>query len=336
MTQLKVGVIGCGGVAKVHIQALQQLEDVEIYSVCDLKDEIETLATQLGCKYYKEYKEMLKDEALEAVHICTPHYLHVPMATEAIKQGKHVFMEKPMGMTVSECESLAQLAEETNQKVGICLQNRFNATSQAMKAYIEEGSLGQMKGIRAFVSWCRKPEYYQGSDWRGRKQYEGGGLLMNQMVHTLDLMQWYCEGVAALEGQVSTRLLGEVIDEEDTAEATFWMNNGAIGHFYATNTYTANSSVFIEMDFEKGLLRDYEGRLTLVRNQEETILVENKKAEGEKDYWGKAHAIAIEKFYQAIRGEESTYIPVKEGIESVQMAQGIYQSSEERKKITIR
>ena len=335
MKKLKVGIIGCGGIAHIHLQALQAMMDVEIESVCDVAPKVMTWAEALGSKGYRDYHEMLEDEALDAVHICTPHYLHHEMAMEALKKGKHVFLEKPMGMTVRECEILAEYANKSNQKVGICLQNRLNHTSVAMKEWINKGSLGKIKGIRGFVSWHRTPEYYQESNWRGKKVYEGGGLLMNQMIHTLDLMQWYCGGVEAVSGHVSTRVLKEVIDEEDTGEATLWMKNGAIGHFYGTNTYTNNASVCIEIDCEKGILREQDGRLSLIQEDDETLIAENKKASGEKDYWGHSHALAIRKFYEAIVGLNDSYIKVEEGINSVKIVRGIYESSTVESKVVL-
>lgn len=328
MDVLKIAIVGCGTVHGVHIHAIEKIEGIKLYALCDIKkDKVMNLANQYGCKYFTNFKEMLEDPEIDAVHVCTPHYLHKPMTLEALNKGKHVFTEKPLGLSKKECEDIIREAKASDKKVSICLQNRLNPTSIVMKQIIESHQMGEMKGIRAFVSWHRDAAYYTSTDWRGRKIYEGGGLLMNQMIHTVDLMQWFCGGINELRGHVSNRLLEGVIDEEDTAEATFWMGNGAIGHFYATNCYTMDSSVLIEAHFEKGLLRINDATLTCMQNGEVKEITADRRGEKGKSYWGSSHGAAIAKFYKAIKEGTHDYIGVEEGAISVDICQSIYQSS---------
>lgn len=330
MNRLNVAIVGCGAVHGNHIHAIEKIEGINLYALCDIKeDKVSALAKGYGCKYFVEFKKMLEDPQIDAVHLCTPHYLHKPMILEALSKGKHVFAEKPLGLNKKECEAILKAAKASHKKTSICLQNRLNPTSIAMKQMIDSHQMGEMRGIRAFVSWHRDEAYYTSSDWRGRKIYEGGGLLMNQMIHTVDLMQWFCGGLSRLRGKVSNRLLEDVIDEEDTAEATFWMNNGAIGHFYATNCYTMDSSVLIEAHFEKGLLRIHDSVLTCIQNGEVTEIAADRASEKGKSYWGSSHEAAITKFYKAIREEAKDYIGVEEGMISVDICQSIYQSSDQ-------
>lgn len=331
MNKINVAIIGCGTVHGTHIKALEKIDHVQLYAICDKKEEIlKVLAEKYQCKYYTDFEEMLEDEKIDAVHICTPHYLHKPMILKALAKGKHVFTEKPLALNQEECKEIEEAVKVNSKKVSICLQNRLNPTSIKMKEIIDSGELGLMKGIRGFVSWYRNEEYYTKTDWRGRKVYEGGGLLMNQMIHTVDLMQWFCGGIEKLRAHVSTRLLEDVIDEEDTAEATFWMNNGVVGHFYATNCYTMDSSVLIEAHLEKGILRIQDNQLICKKDGETRVVITDASSVGGKSYWGSSHEIAINKFYKAIRENTDDYIHVSEGSISVDICQSIYKSSEEQ------
>jgi hypothetical protein len=171
------------------------------------------------------------------------------------------------------------------------------------------------------VTWHRDKEYYVNSSWRGRFETEGGGVLINQAIHTLDLMQWFGGKVDSIKGHVDTSVLEDIIEVEDTANATIYYENGAIGIFYATNTFTTNSPVEIQMDFEKGSLRLCGGKLVLSQNKSETLVVDDSKKNIKyKSYWGYSHEKQINEFYKAVLNKAySGYVSIKEGNKAIKM-----------------
>lgn len=328
MKKINVAIVGCGAIHNVHIEAIKKIPYANLYSVCDIDEEkVVKVAQDNGCKYYTDFDEMLEDSQIDVVHICTPHYLHFPMVCKSIEKAKHVLTEKPLGMDEEECKEMMRLAKNSPVKVGLCLQNRYNPTSVMLKKLVESKIYGDLLGMRAVVSWHRDEDYYRNSNWRGKWQYEGGGLLMNQMIHTLDLMQWVGGEITELKGHASNRVLGDVIEEEDTTEATIWFKNGKVGSFYATNTYSMNASVMLELHLEKGVLRIQDHELMAIEDREKKILATDYSPTTGKSYWGSSHEYLIEEFYDAIRNEHENYTGISEGLISIGMCKKIYRDS---------
>lgn len=325
MKKLNVVIVGCGAIHQVHIEAIKKIPYANLYGVCDINEEqVVQVAKDKHCKAYTDFDEVLEDSQVDVVHICTPHYLHFPMVCKSIQKGKQVLTEKPLGLDEEECKEMIRLAKASPSKVGICLQNRYNPTSIALKKLLEDKTYGKLLGMRASVCWHRDESYYKQSNWRGKWQYEGGGLLMNQMIHTLDLMQWLGGEIIKIKGQVSNRLLKNVIEEEDTAEATIWFEEGVVGHFYATNAYSTNSSVMLELHLEAGILRIQDQELIAIEGREKKILATDYSPVSGKDYWGSSHEYLISEFYEAIKNGNEHYTSISEGLIPVGMCKKIY------------
>lgn len=338
MEKLGSAIIGCGSIYKSHADSLQMNQNSQIVAVVDINAKRAKEASEIyNCKFYTDYEEMLKNEEVQVVHICTPHYLHAPMAIDAMKAGKHVLVEKPVAINVSEAEEMAKVAKANNKKLSVCFQNRYNSTYLKVKQIIDEGRLGAIKGIKGLVTWYRNEEYYTNSLWRGKWKTEGGGVLINQAIHTLDFMQYIAGPVKRLKGNVDTRLLKNVIEVEDTADVTLQFESGAVGIFFATNSFTRNSSVDIEIHCEKGVLRINEEELVMDYNgKKEYITRENNVSNKYKDYWGKSHGTLIQKFYQCIIEDDFTgYITAEEGVKSLKLIEAIYKSSAEGNYVSI-
>ncbi|NLX71416.1 MAG: Gfo/Idh/MocA family oxidoreductase [Clostridiales bacterium] len=330
MDKLGVAIIGCGSIHNVHADAVTGSKLSHLVCVADIqRDKAYTSAQNYNCKWYTDYIDAIKDDAVDVVHICTPHYLHAEMAVQALLAGKHVLIEKPVSIHIKEAEEIIDAREKSRRYVGVCFQNRFNKTSQKAKEMIDSGVVGAVKGVKGIVTWFRDEDYYTKSGWRGRFATEGGGVLINQSIHTIDLMQWLGGGVEAVRGSVSTHLLGNVIEVEDTAHATLFFNNGARGVFYATNCYTTNSPVEIEIDCEKAKLRLYDEKLYVEQDGYcNCIANENGGETSYKSYWGKSHADLIQRFYNGILNEDlGSIISVEEAMESIKIIDAIYKSS---------
>jgi predicted dehydrogenase len=326
---LNAAIIGCGAIFKVHADAIRDSSYAQLVSAVDIDEQKARAATlEYECSFYTDYRELLKNEKIDVVHICTPHYLHAPMAIDAVRAGKHVLVEKPVAINLEQAQEMAAEAKRNNVYIGVCFQNRYNDTTIRAKEILQKGLLGKIRGVKGIVTWHRNEDYYTQSGWRGSFETEGGGVLINQAIHTLDLMQLLAGEVEAIKGNVDTRVLQGVIEVEDTADATIYFKNGAVGLFYATNCYTANSPVELEVHCEKGLLKVDDDGLYMIHDGKKEWLTGNRYQTGYKDYWGGSHKKLIEHFYQCIveqRGEG--YITVEESMVSLKMIEGIYRSS---------
>lgn len=336
MIKLRAAIVGCGAIYGNHAEALTKYENVELASVCDINEEkAAKAADKYKCKYYTDYNEMLKNEELDVVHICTPHYLHASMSILAMKSGKHVLTEKPMAISILDAQEMIKVSKDTGKRLGVCFQNRFNATSVRIKEVIESGEVGSVIGAKGFVTWHRDAPYYTNSEWRGSWETEGGGVLINQSIHTLDLLQWFLGDINNIKGSTDTRLLEDAIEVEDTAEATIKFNTGASAIFYATNCYAIDSPVEIEIICEKAVLRLTEDLTISYKNGEIEHTTDADKATGEKSYWGSSHKLLINDFYKKLIAGIDFSIDGEQGITAIQMIHAIYTSENKKQYVKL-
>lgn len=298
---MRAGIIGCGGIAGVHARSIVCTEGSSLCAVADcVPQKAETLAAQYSARAYADWEEMLKREALDIVHICTPHYLHTPMAAACIGRGIHVFTEKPPVISREQLELLRELARPSGVRLGVCFQNRWNPEVQAAKALLESGELGGIVGARGFVTWRRDGAYY-GDDWHGKLALEGGGALINQGIHTLDLMQYLigkkADAVEAMQGNF--HLQGEMEVEDTLCAHMFYPGVRAV--FYVTTGYAQDVSPLVELVCEKGSLRMEDSALDIRRHGQPPERRTFTQAEGYgKAYWGAGHQTAVSHFYGSV------------------------------------
>ncbi|NQD89978.1 Gfo/Idh/MocA family oxidoreductase, partial [Paenarthrobacter sp. CM16] len=294
-------VIGCGDISTVHFEALSALENAELVAVCDTDPErLAAAAAAHGVPGYADYLDMLQEVRPDVVHVCTPHHLHASVAADCLERGVNVIVEKPLAHTLEEGQRLIEVAERSPARIGVCFQNRYNATSQAMHELLDGGTLGQVVGASATVMWHRDGSYYRNRPWRGTWAEGGGGLMMNQAIHTVDLLQWLVGDVAKVEGRASTRSLGGVIEVEDTAEFVAEHVNGARSVFYATLANAVNAPVTLDIVTEKATL-SLRGDLTVSYADGTVEVIQERVAEtGGRSYWGVSHQLLIADFYATL------------------------------------
>ncbi len=325
---MKTAIIGCGGISKVHAQALSELDLAQPVAFVDIKPErAQQMAAQHGGRAYTDYLEMLDKEHPEIVHICTPHYLHVPIAKECIARGIHVLMEKPPAMTQQELDGF--LAVPKTVQVGVCFQNRYNRNVQMVQKILRSGEAGAIKGARAFVTWSRSEPYYTQSGWRGTWKTEGGGVLINQSIHTLDLLIYLLGLPQSVEGSIHNHHLKDIIEVEDTSEAYIRFTNGYTALFYATTAHCADSPVIIEIVCENMTLRLEGAQLTRFQNgKSEEIHFDEIEHEGKLCY-GEGHRALIADFYHCVK--EGRHFPVdyEEASHALELMLGIYRSDKQ-------
>lgn len=329
MSQLKAAIIGCGGVARVHAHAINDNTDAQLVATVDIIEERATkYAHKYGhktCKAYTDYKGMLKDPAIDVVHICGPHYLHAPMVIDALKAGKHVLAEKPLAINLEQANEMIAVSEKSDKNFGVILQNRYNLASCEAKKVINEGKIGKILGARAFVTWYRTKEYYLESNWKGTWDKEGGGVLIDQAIHTIDLMQWFLGEVDWVQGSWANRF-HPYIQVEDVAEALIQFQNGARGILFATNYYTYDSNIILEIHGENGKIFIEKDKARIEIGNESYVVEESQEVKEGKSYWGSSHATQIADFYNDVDLGKKHWIGAKEAKKPLDIVLAIYKS----------
>ena len=307
----RVGIVGCGSIAHTHARVLDQLEKTHLAACADIRPErAQAFSDRYGCRPYNSIHALLENEALDAVHLCVPHYLHAPMAALAAEHGVAVMCEKPPVTQRAQWPLLEAAAEKV--PLAFCFQNRYNENVRALREILASGRYGAVRGARAFLTWDRQAPYYTESGWRGAWETEGGGVLINQCVHTLDLLVTLLGKPETVEAHMTNHHLRGVIEVEDTLEA-YMTCGGCPVLLYATTAYAANAPVMIGIEFEDAAVR-----------LEKTALEIRTPAGIErrdypdaaclgKDYWGSGHLKCISDFYESIEAG----LPLRNGLDSV-------------------
>ena len=302
---MKAVIVGCGNIGAVHAESIRRLEGASLCAAADIRPErAASYAEKYGCRAYASLEEMLEKERPDVLHICTPHYLHVPMTAYALQRGIHVFCEKPPVISEEQLDALTRAAAEGPGRAGFCFQNRYNPGVLFIRELLASGRLGKVKGARGIVTWNRGEAYYTQSGWRGRLETEGGGALINQSIHTMDLLGVFLGKPVSVEAQTANHHLPGVIEVEDMMEAYIRYADAA-ACFYATTAYTEDAPPLIELSCEKGIVRMEDPEVTVIwpdgrREHPETV---RKQALG-KSYWGSGHLDCIADFYRCLRTGE--------------------------------
>jgi len=340
MKKFKVGVIGCGRISPTHLVSISQNEDCELVAVCDNKPErAEAAAKKYGCKAFTDYKDLINNPEIDVIHLCTPHYLHPIMAIEAMEAKKHVMTEKPMSITYEDAVKMCETAEKNNVTLGVIFQNRFNAGSQTIKKAIETGELGKIYAGKLELTWKRTDEYYSQSDWKGTWDKEGGGVVIDQSIHTMDLLNWFInDEIEYVDADIANRA-HELIKVEDCASGVIKYKNGIVTSFHAMNYYTYDAPVRLELHCENGIATMLKDRAEIRYNDGRTVIVENDPrelvdyGEGVKKYWGNSHKKQITDFYNALKEGRQPKISGREALKTQKFICAIYESGKTRKRV---
>jgi len=328
---VRAAVVGCGDVATIHFESIAAIEDAELVAVCDTDaSALEQAARITGAPAYTDLGTMLREVRPDVVHITTPHNAHADPTIQALEAGVHVIQEKPLAHTLAEGERIVAAAEEAGQrgvKIGICFQNRYNVSAERAREMLDAGAIGEVTGAWASVEWARTEGYYRAKPWRGTWEGSGGGLLINQAIHTLDLIQWLLGDVVKIDGHAATRRYGHVIEVEDTAEALFTHASGVETTFFASLTSPATHPVELEIVGTGGRISIRGGlKLTRVDGTKEKWK-ERKATSAGRAYWGVSHELFIRDFYRRLDDPEPFWISPAEAMKSLHMLKAIYDQS---------
>jgi predicted dehydrogenase len=338
--KLGFGVIGCGRISAKHFEAIAALPEAELAAVCDVAlERADRASVTHGARGYYNYEELLKRADVDIVTIATPSGSHAEIAVAAAKAGKHVLVEKPMAMRAADLTRMINVCRAEGVKLGVIHQNRFNPAVRELRAALEAGRFGLLTHGQATVRWQRDDAYYAQAPWRGTKEQDGG-VLMNQSIHCVDLLQWMLGEVESVFGYKRTAL--RPIEEEDVAVAVLRCRNGALGVIEAATTlYPRNIEETLNVFGETGSV--IIGGLAV--NRVELWEFADAAAEGEParparetdppDVYGFGHKEIFADMAAAVRDGRPPAVPGEEGRKAVEIVLGIYRSAETGRPVTL-
>ncbi len=336
MKKLKAAIVGCGRISVVYIDCFKKCCDlVEVkYAVDKVKEKAEAFAAEFGCKFSDRLEDLFEEE-LDVVHICTPHFLHKEQVEKCLNKGIHVLTEKPMALTLDDADSMIETASKAGRMLGVIFQNRYIEGVKEAKKIIESGILGNIIGAWSHLTWWRPPSYYE-CDWKGSWKKEGGGVLIDQAIHSIDLVQYLVGSeVDWIHGHIGNRVI-KTVEVEDVADAVIMFRNGCIYSLYACNYYTHNAPIQIEIMGEKGKINikgfdvdiEIDGNIQSIKPSPETEVFISGQG-----YWGSYHYQQIREFYMSVAYNYPVGIDGTDGRRALSIVLGIYKSSKEERKI---
>ncbi|MFH1074404.1 MAG: Gfo/Idh/MocA family oxidoreductase [Candidatus Firestonebacteria bacterium] len=332
--KLGFAIVGAGVIGPAHAKAiLANKENAEFIAVCDIAEEkAKKLAADYGAKeVYKNYKEMLENRKIDVVHICNPSGLHGEIIKAAAEAGKHIIVEKPLEVTEKKCDDAIKVCRGNKVKLGVIFQRRTFPTSKFLKKTIEEGKFGKLVLGDAYLKYSRSAEYYKSAGWRATMEFDGGGVLMNQGIHGIDLINWMMGGVSSVYALCETKTRN--IQVEDTALVMVKYKNGAIGIIEGTTSIYPELPTRFEISGEKGtVIMSDAGYLTWdFAGEKEKPSVNNDI----KDISMIGHGYQVRDMIEAIKEDREPMINGEEGKKAVKLIMSIYQSSKEKREIRI-
>ncbi len=251
----RCAVVGTGVVGEWHVRLIPQLPNAELVALCDLKPEKAQAALEKNklrpVPIYASEAEMLKKEQIDVVHICTPSGDHMNPAIMAMEAGKNVICEKPMEIQLDRIDRMVEVAAKNKVRLAGIFQNRWNKANRALKDAAAAGRYGRIAWAGCFTPWYRNDQYYRDGGWRGTWKLDGGGAIMNQSVHAIDLLQWIAGPVKQVSAYASSRIHAE-IEVEDTLSCSLQFENGAFGTIVGTTAMYPGGAVRVEIGGENG------------------------------------------------------------------------------------
>lgn len=331
MNKIRFGIVGCGLIAGIHARAIDSITNAELAGVTDVsRKHAEGFTQRHGGIVYGDYKSMLADQTIDAVCICTPSGMHAKQALHALRAGKHVVLEKPMALNSADALQICREAEKNNCLLTVISQHRFHSDITRVRQLIREGKFGQLLFCDLYMKYWRDPAYYSSSNWKGTFCMDGGGALMNQGIHGVDLICFLVGKPKLLCGRAKT--LFHDIEVEDTATAMLEFDCGALGVIEASTAAIPGFSKRIEIQGTKGyaILVDstleklcIEGNVLIDR----TLTPDAGTASDPTQLGCEGHILQITNFINAVLGKEALISTAEDGYHAVNLIEEIYKSS---------
>jgi predicted dehydrogenase len=356
LKRVRTALIGCGKIGRIHAEALTRLPQSHFVAVCDFDaTRADAFAADFGVRPFREIGEMIRAEGVQAVSLCTPHPLHAAGAVDACEAGAHVLVEKPMASTLKDCDAMLAAAKRYGVQLGVVSQRRFFEPVRRMKMAIEAGKIGApVLGTMTMLSW-RDEDYYRSDPWRGKWDTEGGGVLVNQSAHQLDLLQWFMGPIEEISGYWGN-LNHPYIEVEDTSVAVIRFRGGGLGsivssvsqrpgiytkvHVHGSNGASVGAQTDSGATFIAGMsgvsepavndLWTVPGEEHLLQEFEQEDRARFRRRGSTEVY----HELQIEDFLDSILERRSPAVTGEDGRVTVEMFTAIYRSNCEKRPVS--
>ncbi len=341
------GIVGCGMISRFHAKAVGDLPNAKVAACFDtVAPAADKLAAEVGCKAYSDLSAMLADKNVTVVVIGTPSGAHMEPAVAAANAGKHVIVEKPLEITLARCDAIIEACRKNKVQLSAVFPSRFHRSSMAVKQAIQQGRFGTLTLGDSYVKWFRTQQYYDSGAWRGTWELDGGGALMNQAIHSVDLLAWFMGDVREVSAYTDT-LAHQRIAVEDVAVASVRFASGALGTIEATTAAYPGYLKRIELHGSQG---------SAVMEEEDIIKWDFATAAPEDDEIKQqmlarvstgggasdptaighhGHAMQFRDVLEAIEQNRAPAIDGHEGRRSVEIILAIYQAAEQKRPVTL-
>ncbi|MEM7126871.1 MAG: Gfo/Idh/MocA family oxidoreductase [Chloroflexota bacterium] len=336
MTPLRFAIIGAGNIGKIQAEAIAHIPDTEVTVVCNRGEEAgRALARHCQAGWVADFAQAVVRDDVDIVTICTPSGTHTEIAVAAAQAGKHLLVEKPIDITLPRVDAIINAAEQAGIVLACVFPTRFADGPHKAKEALDAGRLGVLSFADCYVKWFRDQAYYDGN-WRGTWALDGGGALMNQSIHSIDLLQWLAGPIKRVTAK--TKTLAHEMETEDTAAAILEFENGALGVIQGATSCWPGDRQSVQLRGDKGTIELAEGRIVTwqladaAEGEEEAMLnLEQAKGSGAADPTAigfEMHRRQIVDVIEAIRDDRSPRILGAEARKSVELIRAIYHSSQ--------
>ena len=333
--KIRFGILGCGAIARFHADAISRIENAVLIGVADaLVEGAQRFAQEYQVKAYASYQEMLQDDMIDAVCICTPSGFHGENAMEALRARKHVVLEKPMAFTRAETSAIEAEVKKSGCVLTVICQLRFSEDVRYVRQLLADNALGELVFCDLYMKYWRDQAYYASSNWKGTRRFDGGGALMNQGIHGIDLLLYLVGGAKVVYAKNSTRF--HDIEVEDASIAMLEFDNGAMGVIEGSTCVSPGFERRLEINGTKGSVVLVENRIRKLVINGETLIDRqsgpvNGAASNPMAFACDLHMVQLMNFIDAIYGDGELLITAAEGAKAVALIEDIYQFGLQRR-----
>ncbi len=343
------GIIGAGFIGEFHARAIQEIPNAKLVAGCARSDKSVAAFSEKfpDCKMYRDFNEMLKDDSIDVVTICTPSGSHMEPAVAAARAGKHAIIEKPIEITLDRIDRINEAFDKAGTKIAGIFNNRFADNAKLFHETVQSGRFGRLTFAMAFGPWWRDQAYYDEGGWKGTIQYDGGGAMMNQGIHTIDLLQWLMGPVKSVQAYAST-LAHQRIEVEDTGAAAVEFVNGALGTIACTTSMWPGHFRMVEVAGDEGTVALADTNFYFWQFKKETPEDEKIRKErlafpvvstGASSPGGgltpELHRRNIAEFLDAVENNRDPAVSGREARKSVEIILAMYESARTRKPVDL-
>jgi len=332
LKEVGFGIIGAGAICPLHIEAIEAAESARLVAIADVSaDRARAIGEQKNIAWYSDHTELLANPEVDVVCALTPSGLRAPVCIDAARAGKHVIAEKPLEVTLERVDSVINECDKAGVKLAVIFQMRFLPGAYAACTAAVEGRLGKLIMGDAYIKWHRAQDYYDSATWRGTWEFDGGGALMNQGIHYVDLLQWAMGPVESVFGHADT-LVKQRIEVEDTAVACVRFASGALGVIEGCTSSHKGHPARLELRGEKGTIIVQDGNVILwdVDGEEDFEVQKTETGSGAHNPMAISsigHQAQIADMVRAVLDDRPPIVDGREARKAIEIISGIYRSS---------